>query len=140
MSKNPFLKTPFPDFRNLDDLNKKEARNEAEQLREAINHHDHQYYVVNDPHISDRKYDELFERLQKLEKKFPDLQSDVSPTQKVGAEPLEKLSKKKHVAPMLSISSSAKQEEMEDFVPLCGKKQREKKRNFSWNPNSMAFR
>ena len=134
MSKNPFLKTPFPDFRDVDDLNKKEARNETEQLREAINHHDHQYYVENDPDISDRKYDELFERLQKLEKKFSDVQSDVSPTQKVGAEPLEKLSKKKHVAPMLSISSSAKQEEMEDFVAAVRKKAKGEKTEFFLEP------
>jgi DNA ligase (NAD+) len=132
--KNPFLKTPFPDFRDVDDLNKKEVRKEAEQLREAINHHNHQYYVKNDPDISDRKYDELFEQLLKLEEKFPDLQSNVSPTQKVGAEPLEKLSKKKHLAPMLSLNSSAKEEEMEDFVATVRKKAKGKKTEFSLEP------
>jgi DNA ligase (NAD+) len=134
MSENPFIKPPFPDFHDADDLNKKGARNEVGQLREAINHHNHQYYVENDPDISDRKYDELFDRLLKLEEKFPDLQSDVSPTQKVGAEPLEKLSKKKHVAPMLSLNSSAKEEEMEDFVSTVRKKAKGKKTEFFLEP------
>jgi len=134
MSKNPFLKTPFPDFRDVDDLNKKEARKETDHLREAINHHNHQYYLENDPDISDRKYDELFERLQKLENKFPDLQSDVSPTKKVGAEPLDKLSKKKHVAPMLSINSSAKEVEMENFVASVRKKTKGEKTEFFLEP------
>ncbi len=122
MSKNPFIKTPFPEFRNIDDLDKKEVRSEMEQLREAINHQNHQYYVENDPDISDRKYDELFERLFKLEQKFPDLQSKVSPTQKVGAEPLDKLSKKKHLAPMLSLNSSAKEKETQNFITSVRKK------------------
>ncbi len=134
MSKNPFIKTPFPEFRDLDDLKKKEAREETEQLREAINHHDHQYYIENDPDISDRKYDELFERLLKLEEKFPDLQSDVSPTQKVGAEPLDKLSKKKHLAPMLSLNSSAKEKEMENFIGFVREKTKGEKTDFFLEP------
>ncbi len=134
MSKNPFLKTPFPDFSDVDDLNKKEARKETEQLRQAINHHNHQYYIENDPDISDRKYDELFERLLQLEEKFPNLQSDVSPTQKVGAEPLDKLSKKKHLAPMLSINSSAKEKEMEDFIASVRKKTKGDKTEFFLEP------
>ncbi|MFW5708196.1 MAG: NAD-dependent DNA ligase LigA, partial [Bacteroidota bacterium] len=134
MSKNPFLKTPFPDFRDVDDVNKKEARKETEQLREAINHHNHQYYVENDPVISDRKYDELFERLLSLEEKYPDLQSEVSPTQKVGARPLDKLSKRKHVATMLSLNSSAKEEEMENFVAAVRKKAKGEKTEFFLEP------
>ncbi|MFW6350845.1 MAG: NAD-dependent DNA ligase LigA, partial [Bacteroidota bacterium] len=134
MSKNPFIKIPFPEMRNVDDLKLKEARKETEQLREAINYHNHQYYIENDPDISDRKYDELFERLLKLEEKFPDLQSDVSPTQKVGAEPLDKLTKKKHIAPMLSLNSSAKEKEMKNFIEFVRKKTKGKKTEFFLEP------
>lgn len=134
MSKNPFIKTPFPEFRDVDDLKKKEAREETEQLREAINHHNHQYYIENDPDISDRKYDGLFERLLKLEKKFPDLQSDVSPTQKIGAQPLDKLLKKKHLAPMLSLNSSSKEKEVEDFIAFVRKKTKGEKTEFFLEP------
>jgi DNA ligase (NAD+) len=68
---------------------KKDARKAVRELREAINYHDHRYYVENDPPISDAEYDELMENLVALEEKFPDLRSSDSPTQRVGGEPRE---------------------------------------------------
>lgn len=134
MSKNLYIKTPFPEMQDADDLTKKEARNEIKQLRKAINHHDHQYYIENDPDISDSKYDELFERLLTLEKKFPELQSDVSPTRKIGAAPVDSLKKKKHQALMLSLSSSAKEKETEDFLETVRKKTKGKNTEFFLEP------
>ena len=122
MSKNPFIKPPFPDWDDPDKMKKKDAREEVEKLREAINHHNHQYYVENDPDISDSKYDELFERLQELEEAFPDLQSDVSPTRKVGAPPVVSLKKKKHIAPMLSLKASDEESEVKDFLKFVREK------------------
>jgi DNA ligase (NAD+) len=122
MSKNPYINTPFPEMKNTRKLKRKQARDETDKLRKVINHHNYKYYIENDPDISDRKYDELFQRLLELEKQFPEFKSDVSPTQKVGAKPLEKLSKKKHVAPMLSLNSSAKEKEMEDFIESVRKR------------------
>jgi DNA ligase (NAD+) len=122
MSKNPYINTPFPEMKNTRKLKRKQARDETDKLRKLINHHNYKYYIENDPDISDRKYDELFQRLLELEKQFPEFKSDVSPTQKVGARPLEKLSKKKHVAPMLSLNSSAKEKEMEDFIESVRKR------------------
>ena len=121
MSKNPFMQTPFPDMKDVYDMSEDEARKEIELLREAIEHHDYQYYIKNDPDISDNKYDQLFNRLLELEKKFPDLDSDVSPTRKVGAPPVDKLNKKEHVATMLSLNSSDKEEDVRDFVKFVRK-------------------
>jgi DNA ligase (NAD+) len=67
-------------------------------LREGINYHDYLYYVKNRPEISDAVYDKLFHRLEKLEKAFPELQSNTSPTRRVGAAPEDKLKKIKHQA------------------------------------------
>ncbi|MFW5820098.1 MAG: NAD-dependent DNA ligase LigA [Bacteroidota bacterium] len=122
MSKNPFMRTPFTDMKDVDDMSKNEAGKEIELLREAIEHHDYQYYIKNDPDISDNKYDQLFNRLIKLEEKFPDFDSDVSPTKKVGASPVDELKKKKHVDTMLSLNSSNREEDVRDFISFVREK------------------
>lgn len=129
MSKNPFIKTPFPELKKLENMSEKEAGKEIEQLREAIEHHDYLYYIKNDPVISDSKYDQLFDRLLKLEKRFPDFKSDISPTRKVGAPPVDKLKKKDHVATMLSLNSSVNKDEVSDFVKYVWR------RTEKWNPD-----
>ena len=116
MSKNPFCQTPFPDFRDIAEMSKKERTEEAGLLREAIGYHDHLYYVKNDPEISDSKYDRLFQRLLDLEEAEPDLRSDDSPTTRVGAPPLDELKKREHLSTMLSIDSSDRAEKVEQFV------------------------
>jgi NAD-dependent DNA ligase len=122
MKKNPFLKSPFPELKEVsNNIPKEEIRQEIEQLREAIEFHNYRYYIKNDPVISDSKYDELFARLVKLEKKFPEFQSDVSPTRKVGAPPVEKLKKREHVAEMLSLNSSDKEKDVRGFVDFVRK-------------------
>lgn len=113
--KNPYLRSLDTGFRPAGDLGKKEAKEQAEQVREAIEHHNYRYYVKNDPVISDHVYDRLFRRLQDLEEEFPDLRSDTSPTRKVGAPPVDELKKAEHTAPMLSLRSALEKSELESF-------------------------
>ena len=96
---NPYVENPPTDFESVDALDAESAHEQAEQLREAIRYHDHQYYVENDPVIGDRTYDALFARLQDLEDGFG-LDRENSPTQRVGGEPLDKLASGEHVAPI----------------------------------------
>ncbi len=73
------------------------------QLADEIRRHDHAYYVEGRQLITDREYDQLFHELQELEKKFPDLVTPESPTQRVGGTPIEKFARVKHLMPMLSL-------------------------------------
>lgn len=134
MAKNPYIKTPFPDFEKPGKMKKKEAEKEINQLREALEKHNHLYYIENDPEISDKKYDVLFHRLEELEEEFSDLKSDVSPTQKVGAPPVDELKKKKHSAPMLSLKSSEKKEEIKNLFKNVQDKAGGKKVEFVLEP------
>jgi DNA ligase (NAD+) len=95
--------------------NEDEAERAIEELRSAIRYHDKKYYVHNNPEISDTKYDELFETLQELEDDFPSLQNDNSPTQRVGAPPVDELPTVEHVRPMLSLDSTLEEPEVIDF-------------------------
>src|SRR5574341_41783 len=91
-----------------------QAEKEILDLRRAIDKHNYQYYVLDDPLISDTEYDKLFRRLLELEKQF-DMVSPDSPTQRVGAPPLEKFKTVQHTLPMLSLSNAADREEMKEF-------------------------
>ena len=116
-----FKKNPRANFKNVDKMSKKEARHEAESLREGINYHDYLYYVKQAPEISDALYDKLFRRLEDLEKAFPELQSATSPTQRVGATPMSELKKVKHSRPMLSLNAALEQKAVENFCNFVQK-------------------
>lgn len=75
------------------------------QLKSRIRHHDYLYYVKDDPEISDGEYDRLFRELSDLERAYPELVTPDSPTQRVGAPPLDELGKVPHERPMLSLDS-----------------------------------
>ena len=75
------------------------------RLREQIRHHDNLYYAQDRPEISDSEYDRLFQELASLEQAHPDLVTLDSPTQRVGAPPLDELGKVRHERPMLSLDS-----------------------------------
>ena len=113
-SENPYVREPDTEFAPPDELDSDEAREQAEQLREAIRYHDYRYYVENDPVISDRAYDELFERLEELEEAF-DLDTEGSPTQRVGGEPMDELSDVELIVPLLSLDSSGETEDVRAF-------------------------
>jgi DNA ligase (NAD+) len=91
------------------------VRQRVAELREQIHYHNYRYYRLNDPEISDSAYDELFEELQKLEREYSQLVTPDSPTQQVGAEPLEAFRPVTHHRPMLSLESSHENRILEDF-------------------------
>ncbi|HWC58190.1 MAG TPA: NAD-dependent DNA ligase LigA, partial [Verrucomicrobiae bacterium] len=78
--------------------------------------HDHAYYVLAQPTISDRDYDRLYHELLDLEKEFPALVTPDSPSQRVGGTPLKEFKSVRHVLPMLSLDNTYSQEELRDFV------------------------
>jgi DNA ligase (NAD+) len=119
MTRRDFKHHPQARFKNLARMTQNEARTEAEALREGIEHHNELYFVKDQPKISDALYDKLFARLQAIEAKFPTLQTASSPTQRVGARPVGKLNRTEHAAPMLSLHSVTRQDDIagfDDFV------------------------
>jgi DNA ligase (NAD+) len=111
---NPYVREPPTVFEPVDEIDEERAREEAEQLREAIRFHDYRYYVQADPVVGDRTYDALFERLRDLEEAF-DLDREDSPTRRVGGEPVDEFPTVEHVAPMLSVDSSGDADEVREF-------------------------
>lgn len=96
-------------------MDKQAAERRIQELRKEINHHNYLYYVEDRPEISDAEYDLLLRELQQQEKAYPDLITADSPTQRVGAAPLEKFSQVTHRMPMLSLENAFNEEEMHDF-------------------------
>jgi DNA ligase (NAD+) len=86
------------------------------QLVEEIRAHDHRYYVLDDPKISDREYDALYQRLRQLEQRHPELITPDSPTQRVGAAPRGDLRTVPHVVPMMSLDNTYSEAELGEFV------------------------
>ncbi|MGH7929011.1 MAG: NAD-dependent DNA ligase LigA [Candidatus Binatia bacterium] len=85
------------------------------ELRQEIARHNYRYHVLDDPVVSDAKYDELFRRLLQLEKEHPELATPDSPTQKVGAPPLNKFRTVQHSLPMLSLNNANDEQELAEF-------------------------
>jgi len=97
-------------------MNAKEAKARHAQLAEEIRRHDHAYYVLAQPTISDREYDRLYHELLDLEKQFAELVTPDSPTQRVSGQPLKEFKQVQHRLPMLSLDNTYSQEEVRDFV------------------------
>jgi len=85
------------------------------QLRNEIEQHNHRYYALDDPCISDAEYDKLFRELQALEAQHPELLSVDSPTQRVGGKPLKLFAEVRHRVPMLSLNNAFSEEEVRLF-------------------------
>ena len=94
---------------------REESKKEILHLREEVEKHNYHYHVLDSPKISDAEYDRLFRRLLDLEKAYPEFAASDSPTQKVGAPPLEKFATVRHTLPMLSLNNANDREEMEEF-------------------------
>lgn len=88
---------------------------EAEYLRNAINRHNHLYYVLDAPEISDVEYDTMLRRLMEIEEAHPALRTPDSPTQRVGAAPSDQFSPVRHTLPMLSLGNAMDEEEAVEF-------------------------
>ena len=84
----------------------------VEELRSLVRYHQHRYYALDDPEISDQEFDVLFQELQRLEAEYPELRSDDSPTQRVGGHVADKFEKVRHPAPMLSLGNAFRHEEL----------------------------
>jgi DNA ligase (NAD+) len=84
----------------------------AEELRRLLNHHNRLYYVLDDPEIGDDEYDALLDELRELERQHPELQTRDSPTQRVGAPPLERFEQVEHAEQMLSLGNARNEEEL----------------------------
>ena len=97
------------------------AKQRLEILRKEINHHNHRYHVLDDPELADGEYDHLFDELIDLEKKYPKLVDSQSPSQRVGASPLEQFEKVEHLAPMLSLNKASTDQEVIDWMVRCRK-------------------
>jgi DNA ligase (NAD+) len=92
-----------------------EIRAEAELLRKEIEHHNHRYYTLDDPEITDIAYDLLLRKLQAIEAEHPELLTADSPTQRVGGKALDAFSEVVHLQPMLSLDNAFDQTEFADF-------------------------
>ncbi|MBL7052480.1 MAG: NAD-dependent DNA ligase LigA [Candidatus Marinimicrobia bacterium] len=96
-------------------MNQAKIIGQIKKLRTEIEAHNHRYYVLDNPIISDSEFDKLFRQLQNLEAKYPELISPNSPTQRVGAVPLSAFQTIKHKMPMLSLSNAFNSGELRDF-------------------------
>jgi DNA ligase (NAD+) len=93
----------------------KDVEKKIEALREKIRHHEHLYYVLDDPTISDAEFDQLMQQLKTLESEHPSLVTPDSPTQRVGGKPREGFVKVPHSSPMLSLDNTYSEEELRDW-------------------------
>jgi DNA ligase (NAD+) len=88
------------------------ARQRIAELRETINHHNYRYYVLDSPEISDAEYDDLMKELRELEAEHPELVIPDSPTQRIGAPPVEAFGVVEHPQPLLSLANAFSYEEL----------------------------
>lgn len=86
------------------------------ELREIINRHNHNYYVLNAPTVSDQEFDALLRELQDLERDYPQYQDPLSPTQRVGSDISKGFTQVRHERPMMSLSNSYNIDEVQDFL------------------------
>jgi DNA ligase (NAD+) len=88
------------------------VKERIEKLRAEINHHNYQYYVLDSPEVSDAEYDGLMRELQKLEEEYPRFLTPDSPTQRVGAAPVEAFGVVEHPLPLLSLANAFSRDEL----------------------------
>lgn len=91
-----------------------EIKAEIKRLVDEVNYHNYRYYVLDSPVISDEEYDRLLKRLKELEERYNYVLPD-SPTQRIGAPPLEKFEKVRHKEPMLSLDNAFNEEDLREF-------------------------
>jgi len=96
-------------------MTEKHELNRTGELRDLLRHHEHRYYVLDDPEISDAEYDALMQELRTLEAKHPEWVATDSPTQRVGGKPKEGFPKAAHSRPMLSLDNAFSEEELRDW-------------------------
>jgi len=115
-------------------MNRRDAQTRIDALRTALRRHDYLYYVKDRPEISDTEYDRLFRELSDLEAAYPDLVTPDSPTQRVGAPPLDELKKVPHERPMLSLDSILDREDVLAFDKRMQKELGESRVDYTVEP------
>ncbi|HBE94303.1 MAG TPA: DNA ligase (NAD(+)) LigA, partial [Desulfovibrio sp.] len=98
-----------------------EAAQRAAELREQLEYHNHRYYVLDAPEITDAEYDALFRELQALEAAHPELDDPNSPTRRVGGAPAEGFATYRHRLPMMSLDNAMTLEEWREFAARAAK-------------------
>ncbi len=93
----------------------RDAARRAHELREQIEHHNYLYYVLDDPQISDARFDALLLELRRLEQAHPEVRTPDSPTQRVGGAPAAEFGQVLHSVPMLSLENAFEEQELRDF-------------------------
>src|SRR4051812_41123829 len=93
-----------------------EVAERADELKRQLAHHNHRYYVLDDPEVGDDVYDALLDELRAIERDHPELVTPDSPTQRVGAEPVSRLEKVRHLQPMYSLANARSEEELRAWV------------------------
>ena len=93
----------------------KDPRAEVERLRRELRRHEHLYYVLDQPEVTDAEYDALMRELRDLEERHPELATPDSPTQRVGGKPREGFIKVRHSSAMLSLDNALNEEELRAF-------------------------
>ena len=111
-----------------------DAAERVRALRDAIRHHNYLYYVDGAPEISDDAYDALYHELLGLEEEHPEVVTPDSPTQRVGSAPMEGLDTARHARPMLSLDSSAKEDDLRAFDQRLRKALGEQAPRYSLEP------
>ena len=93
----------------------KSVKKRLAALRDELNFHAHQYYILDNPLIADIEYDRLFQKLLDLEDEYPELVTPDSPSQRVGGKPLSKFISVEHTFPMLSLDNAFNEEQIIKF-------------------------
>lgn len=106
-------------------MNKQEVKKRIDKLKKVINYHRYFYHVLNKQEISDSALDSLKHELYKLEKKFPELVTSDSPTQRIAGKPLEGFKKVRHFIPMLSIEDVFSEKELKNWTSYLKRLQTE---------------
>lgn len=92
-----------------------EIQKKVLELRRRIEHHNYLYYALDQPEISDAEYDRLFRELERLEEEHPEFKTPDSPTQRVGAQPLDTFQQVEHPLPMYSLANARDRQELDDW-------------------------
>jgi len=96
-------------------MGREDIKKEIESLSAVIRRHDHLYYVLNKPEITDQEYDRLYRKLKDLEETNPEFASPDSPTQRVGERPVKGFPVVKHIVPMMSMDNTYSADEIRQF-------------------------
>lgn len=102
-------------------MTSEEAKCKIESLRDRIERHNHNYYILNAPEISDKDFDMLLKELERLEKDFPEHHDPLSPTQRVGSDLTKGFEHVVHARPMMSLSNSYSIDEVDEWFERVGK-------------------